>query len=324
MKNFRQYAALAIFIALPGVAASQPAQDFPRHEVKIVVPSPPGGGTDNITRLLADAIGRQLGQRIIVENKPGAGTTIGMAAAAASPADGYTLVANGDTVAIFENLYANLKFDTFRDFAPVAYMASAPIALAARAGFPANNVGELVALARKEPGKVTYAAAGAGTPHDLAGLMLAYRAQIRFTEIQYRGNGPALSDLLGGHVDVGMFTLSNVLPHVQSGKMKILALVGNQRSSSAPDIPSMKEAGLPGVDVSLRYLLLAPAATPAPVISRLHAAVIDSLKAPHTVEALKKIGYEPLITTTAEAAAMLRSERDRWAPLLKAANIKPE
>ena len=183
---------------------------------------------------------------MIIDNKGGAGTTIGMAAAAAAAPTGYTLVVNGDTAAIFEYIFANLKFDTMKDFVPVAYFASAPIVLAAHPSFAPGNVRELIELAKKEPGKINYATPGVGTPHDLAGLLFMQKAGVKFNEVAYRGNGPALADLLAGHVQIGMFTLTNVLPYVQSGKLKALAVVGDRRTPLAPDFPSMAQSGLPG------------------------------------------------------------------------------
>lgn len=310
----------ATLLALPPVQA----QDFPAREVKIVVPLAPGGGTDTITRQITEKLGRQLGKPVVIENKGGAGTTIGMAAAAQAQPDGQTLVVNGDTVAIFEFIFANLKFDVFRDLVPVAYFASAPIVLAANPAFPANNMKELVALAKKSPGTVAYATPGVGTPHDLAGLLLTQKTGIRFNEVTYKGNGQALTDLMAGHVSIGMFTISNVLPYVQTGKLKVLAVVGDKRTSIAPDIPSMGESGVPGVDVSSRYVILAPAATPKAALVRLNGAIRDVVKTPDTAQVFRGLGYEPMLANLDESAQLLRAERDRWKPILAAANIKPQ
>lgn len=300
------------------------AQEFPAREVKIVVPLAPGGGTDTITRQITEKMSRQLSKPVIIENKGGAGTTIGMAFAAGSQPDGHTVVVNGDTVAIFEYIFSNLKFDVFKDFVPVGYFASAPIVLAAHPGFPANNVRELLALARKAPGTVAYATPGVGTPHDLAGLLLMHKGGVKFNEISYKGNGPALADLMAGHVSIGMFTISNVLPHIQSGKLKVLAVVGDKRTPIAPDMPSMAESGMPGVDVSSRYIILAPSATPRPALTRLNAALREIAKSPETAQSFHNMGYEPMVTTLEESAALLKAERDKWRPILAAANIKPQ
>jgi len=314
------YLMAALCFAMLGASA----QEFPAREVKIVVPLAPGGGTDTITRQITEKLSRQLGKPVIVENKGGAGTTIGMAAAAAASADGHTVVVNGDTVAIFEYIFANLKFDVFKDFVPVAYFASAPMVLAAHPSFPANNVKELIALAKKTPGQVAYATPGVGTPHDLAGLLMMQKAGIKFNEIGYKGNGPALADLMAGHVSIGIFTISNVLPHIQAGKLKVLAVVGDKRTPIAPDFPSMGESGLAGVDVSARYVMLAPGATPRAALTKLNAAIREITRRPDTLESFHKLGYEPMVVSLEETAAMLRAERDKWRPVLAAANVKPQ
>lgn len=311
-------------VCVCAAAAVLHAQDFPTREVKIVVPLAPGGGTDTITRQITEKMARQLGKPVIIDNKGGAGTTIGMAIAAMAPADGHTVVVNGDTVAIFEFIFANLKFDVFKDLVPVGYFASAPIVLAASPGFPANNVKELLAMARKAPGTVAYATPGVGTPHDLAGLLMMQKAGVKFNEITYKGNGPALTDLMAGHVSIGMFTISNVLPYVQSGKLKVLAVVGDKRTPIAPDFPSMAESGLPGVDVSSRYIMLAPSATPKPALQRLNAVLREIARSPETAQSFHTLGYEPMVTTLEESAALLKAERDRWRPVLAAANVKAQ
>jgi tripartite-type tricarboxylate transporter receptor subunit TctC len=179
-------------------------------------------------------------------------------------------------------------------------------------------------LAKRSPGQIAYATPGVGTPHDLAGLLMMQKAGIKLNAITYKGNGPALADLLAGHVQIGMFTISNVLPYVQAGKLKALAVVGDQRTKLAPEIPSMRESGLAGVDVSSRYVMLAPAGTPPAAIAKLHAAIEETVKKPETVQTFNKLGYEPMSVSEQEAASMLKAERERWQPVLKAANIKPE
>jgi len=305
----------------PAVLAADP---YPSREVRVIVPLSAGGGTDTITRQLTERMVKHLGKPLIIENKGGAGTTIGMAAAANAAADGHTVVVNGDTVAIFEYIFANPKFDTFKDFVPVAYFASAPIVLAAHPGFAPNNVRELIALAKKEPGHVAYATPGVGTPHDLAGLLLQQKAGVKFNDIAYKGNGPALTDLLGGQVQIGMFTISNVLQYVQTGKLKVLAVVGDKRTLIAPQFPSMAESGLPGVEVSSKYVMLAPKGTPAAAIAKLHASIQEVVRDPETAQAFQRLGYEPMQVSQKDSAAMLKAEHDRWGPILKAANVQPQ
>ena len=315
-------ALIAAIVATLATVAS--AQDYPRREVRVIVPFPPGGGTDAITRVLTSKLGAQLGQPVIVDNRAGAGSTIGMGAVASSSPDGYTVVVNGDTVALFEYLFANLRFDVQKDFVPVAYYASAPIVLAAHPSFAANTMKELLALARKSPGTVSYATVGVGTPQDIAGLLLAQKAGVRFNDIAYKGGGPALTDVLAGHVNFGLFTISTILPHLQTGKLKALAVVGDRRTPLAPDLPSMGESGLPGVDVSARYVMLAPAGTPPEVLARLYSGIVETVRRPEVTEGFHKLGYEPLLADPKASASMLRAERERLGQVLKAANVKPQ
>ncbi|MGE4334701.1 MAG: Bug family tripartite tricarboxylate transporter substrate binding protein [Pigmentiphaga sp.] len=307
-----------------GLVCSAQAQEFPSREIRVVVPLAPGGGTDTITRQITDPLGKQLGIPVVVENRGGAGTLIGMDAVARADPDGYTLVVNGDTVAIFEYIFANLRFDVHQDFVPVSYFASAPIVLAAHPSLPADNVTELIELAQAAPGTIPYSTPGVGTPHDLAGLLMMQRAGIELNEISYRGNGQALIDLIAGHVSLGMFTISNVLPHLESGNLKVLAVVGDERTPVAPDIPSMAESGLSGVNVSSRYVILAPAGTPQSALQTLNASLRAIAAEPETATRFLSIGYEPMVTNLEEAATLLQEERERWAPVLAASDIQPQ
>jgi len=179
-------------------------------------------------------------------------------------------------------------------------------------------------LARSKPGKISYASPGLGTPQDLAGKLLALKADIQINEIAYRGGGPALNDVVAGHVQMGAFTVSTILPYIANGRLKALGVVGDRRTALAPELPSMAESGLPGVEVSARYVMLAPAATPPAIVNRLHGAIAAALKEPETVAAFHRLGYEPLLATPKETASMLNAERDRWGPVLKAANVVPQ
>lgn len=315
---------LSLGIAALVFSAAAFAQDYPKREVRIIVPFATGGGTDGIARVLATKLAEQLGKPVIVENRGGAGSAIGMAAAAASPPDGYTVVVNGDNAAILDYLLANLKFDVRKDFAPVAFFASAPIILAAHPSFPPNNMKELIELAKKNPGKLALATPGIGTPQDLAGKLIMHKAGIKFNEISYRGGGPALLDVLAGHAQFGAFTAATIMQHIASGKLKVLAVVGDHRSKLVPDLPSMAEAGLPGVDVAARYLMLAPAGTPDAIVARIHGAIVSLLKDPDTIAIYKKQGYEPYVKSPAETAESIRADHARWGPILRAANVVPQ
>jgi tripartite-type tricarboxylate transporter receptor subunit TctC len=315
---------LLLWIAALQFTGAAIAQDYPAREVKIIVPFAPGGGTDGIARVLGNKLNKQLGKPFIIENRGGAGSAIGMAAAAISAPDGYTVVVNGDNVAIMDYVLANLKFDVRKDFAPIAFFAAAPIILAAHPSFPANNMKELIDLAKKKPGEITFATPGLGTPQDLAGKLIMHKAGVKFNEITYRGGGPALSDVLAGHAQIGAFTASTIMQYIPAGRLKVLAVVGDHRTKLAPNLPSMGEAGLPGVDVSARYLMLAPAGTPPAIVTQLYSAIATVLKDPETIDAFQKQGYETYIKSPAETAAVVRADHERWGPILKAANVVPQ
>jgi tripartite-type tricarboxylate transporter receptor subunit TctC len=314
----------ATLLASLCLSAPVAAQEYPAREVRLVVPFAPGGGTDGIARVLADRLQRQLGKPVIVENKAGAGSVIGMQAVATAAPDGYTVVVNGDNVAILDLLFANLKFDVRKDFIPVAFFAYAPIVIAAHPSFGPKNVKEMVDLARKSPGSINLATPGVGTPQDLAGKLIAHRANVTFNEIQYKGGGPALNDVVAGHAQVGAFTASTILQHISTGRLRALGVLGDKRTSLAPDVPTTAESGLPGVDISARYVLLAPAGTPPRVVARIHAAIAEAVKDPETIAAFRKQGYEPMLSGPEETAALLKADHDRWGPILKAANVVPQ
>ena len=298
------------------------AQNYPTHAVKIVVPFPPGGGADTLARPIAERLRQRLGQPFIVENRSGAASNIGTELVARSTPDGYTLLLNTDGVAIYPHLYSSLSYDVFRDLTPITFVAETPMVLGANPSVPASNVKELVALAKKEPGRLNFANPGLGTPHHLAFELFTRQADIKVTHINYRGGGPALQDVLAGHVQLGMFTLGAVLPQIKAGNLKAFAVVTARRSEVAPNLPTMAEAGLPGVQASLRFVLMAPAGTPKEAIAKLQTAVAMIVKEAEVREALNRQGFDPLGTTAEETAATLRQDYDRWGPILKAANIK--
>jgi tripartite-type tricarboxylate transporter receptor subunit TctC len=315
MKSLAALAALFI-------AATAAAQPYPSRPVKVVVPFPPGGGADTLARPISDRLRQRLGQPFIVENRSGAGSNIGTELVTRAAPDGYTLLLNTDGVAIYPHLYSNLSYDVFRDLTPVTFVAETPMVLGANPSVPAGNLKELVALAKKEPGKLNFANPGLGTPHHLAFELFTRQADIKIAHINYRGGGPALQDVLGGHVELGMFTLGAVLPQIKAGNLKAFAVVTARRSEVAPNIPTMTEAGLPGVQANLRFVLMAPAGTPKEAIAKLQTTIAEIVKEPEIREALNRQGFDPLGTTTQETTATLRQDYDRWGPILKAANIK--
>jgi tripartite-type tricarboxylate transporter receptor subunit TctC len=315
-------ATLLAGLAAPAVARAQGAGWAPSRPVRLIIPYPPGGGTDTLARPWAERMRARLGQPLVIENRGGAATTIGMEAAARGPADGHTLVINADNIAYFPLLYSQLPYDLFRDFAPVGYMAETPLVIAVNPNVPANTLQEFVALAKASPEKYSFANPSVGSPHHLGFELLAREAGIRLVQAQYRGGGPATNDVLAGHVHLGVFSLGSVTRHFAAGTLKPYALLSARRSQAAPDIPTTAEAGLPGVVNALRFLLLAPAGTPREVIAALHAANVASLEDPELRAQLTRAGFEITPSSPEEAAAMLRAEHDRWAPILPALNLR--
>ena len=300
------------------------AQAYPANPVKLIVPFAPGGGADTLARPLAERMRQRLGQPILVENRSGASSNIGTDAVAKSAPDGYTLLINTDGIGLYPLLFEKLSYDPFRDLVPITFVAETPMVLASNPNLPAANLLELIALARKEPGKLAFANPGQGAPHHLAFELFAPQAGVQMLQATYRGGGPALQDVLAGHAQVGMFTLGAVLGHINAGKLRPYAVTTAVRSQVASGIPTMVEAGLAGVQANLRFVLMAPRGTPAVIVRSLHAAVVDSLQEPEFRAQLLKQGFEPLGTSPEETDRTMRQDHERWKPVLKAANIKLE
>lgn len=298
------------------------AQAYPTRPVRLIIPYPPGGGTDALTRPWAERMRVRMGQPFVIENRGGAATNIGMEMAARAAPDGQTLIVNADNVALFPHLYQRLSYDLFRGLTPITYMAQSPLVLGINPTVPARNLREFVALLRREPDKYAFANPSIGSPHHLGFELFAREAGVRMIQAEYRGGGPALNDVLAGHVHLGVFSLGAVSSHFQAGTLRPLALLSPARSAAAPDIPTTADEGLPAVVNALRFLLFAPAGTPPPIIGALHAATIETLAEPALRETLTRAGFEILTTTPEQALAMLRHENERWAPILPALNIR--
>ena len=305
-------------LLLAGAALAQP---YPNRSIRIIVPFPPGGGADTLARPLAERLRVRLAQPVILENRSGAASNIGTEAAARAAPDGYTFLINTDGIAIYPHLYAGLSYDPFRDLVPVTYVAETPLVLAGNPAVAAAGLKELIELARNEPERINFANPGLGTPHHLAFELFTRAASLKITHINYKGGGPSLQDVLAGHVQLGMFTLGAVLPHIQAGKLKPFAVMTAKRTQFAPDIPAMNEV-LPGVTASLRFVLMAPKGTPRDIAGTLQAAVVEVMKETEIRDTLKRAGFEPFTTTPEETGALLRQDYDRWGPVLKAANIR--
>jgi tripartite-type tricarboxylate transporter receptor subunit TctC len=304
--------------------AANAADPWPTRPIKLIVPFPPGGGADSLARPLADRLRAKLGQSVVLENKTGAGSNIGTDFVAKAAPDGYTFLINTDAIAIYPQLYSNLRYDTFKDLAPVAFVASSPLLLAVHPSVPGRNLKEFIEAAKKDSSKLNFANPGQGSPHHLAFELLARTAGITLGQATYRGGGPALNDVVAGHAQVGMFTFGAVRQFVQAGQLKPLALLTEKRTDLAPELPTAVESGWPTVHVALRFVVMAPAGTPKEIIARMHGAIAETVQEPEFRQLLRQQGYEPFVTNPAETATLLRSEATRWAPILKAANIQLE
>jgi tripartite-type tricarboxylate transporter receptor subunit TctC len=310
--NLARICAVALLASAALHAGSAIAQAYPSKPIRLMVPFPPGGSTDIVARIVAQKLSVQLGQPMVVENRGGAGGTIGTAVVAKAPADGYTLlVGTTSTHVVAPSVYAKLEYDPVKDFAPVSLMAVTPYLLVVNPAVQAKTVKELVELMRAQPGRLNYASAGIGSTTHLAMEMLKFASGTFALHIPYNGNGPAGAAVIAGQV----------LPHARSGRVRALAVGTLKRSPSLPEVPTVAESGYPGFDASLWLAIMAPAGTPAPVIERLHKELVAAVGAPDTRDLLDKAGAEVLTSTPAELAAMIRDGVSRYAGIVKAAGV---
>jgi tripartite-type tricarboxylate transporter receptor subunit TctC len=290
-----------------------------------MVPFPPGGSTDIVARIVAQKLSERLGQPIVIENRGGAGGTIGTALIAKSAPDGYNLaVASTSTHVVAPGVYGKLEYDPIKDFAPIGTMAISPYLLVVNPSVPAKTVQELVALAKKQPGKLNYASAGVGSTTQLAMEMLKAASGTYMLHIPYNGNGPAGTAVIGGQVEILFGSLPALLPHAKSGRARALAVGTPKRSPSLPDVPTVAESGYPGFDASLWLAIVAPAGTPQAIVERLNKEIVAIVTAADTREAFDKAGTEPLTGTPADLAALIRDGLPKYAQIIKSAGIKPE
>ena len=314
---------LALMVAL--LANLAHAQDYPARPITLVVPYAAGGGNDVMARIVAEKMSKSLGQQIVIENKGGAGGSIATRQVAKAAPDGYTLALGGTgTLAINPTLYPNVGYDPRKDFAPVGLIASSALVVLVNTSVEAQSIGELIALARREPGKLNYASAGAGSGIHLGSELLAHMAGIKLTHIPYKGSGPALTDLLGGHVAIYLSSLPPAIALVREGKVRALGVTGPTRSPIFPDLPTVAEAALPGYEAVLHYGIVAPAGTPQPIVEKLNAALRAALADADVRARIVADGAEPLPTTPAEYAADIDHEETKWSKIVKMSGARVE
>jgi tripartite-type tricarboxylate transporter receptor subunit TctC len=325
MTRWSRGAAALVAALIAGLGAQARADDYPSKPITLVVPFAPGGSTTIMARIVAERMAATLGQQVIVDNRGGAGGTIGARQVAKSAPDGYTiLLGYSGTLAISPSVYRDPGFDVRKDFIAIGRIGMAPSVLVVHPSFPAQSIAELVAIAKEKPGKIDFASAGVGTVGHVSAELFAHRAGIRLNHIPYKGTGPGLNDVLGGHVPIMVAPVPTVLGNVQGGKLRALGITGAKRSPKLPDVPTIAESGLPGFEAALRYGLVAPAGTPAAVIERLNKELRAALGSDEVLKRIDHEGAEPMPSTPEEYAADLDREETMWSQIVKASGAKAE
>lgn len=301
------------------------AEVYPSKPIKLIVPYPAGGGTDSLARPLAQQLTNRLGQTVVVDNRGGAGGSIGMEYVARAPADGYTLLlALTPQLAVNGALYEKIPYDPIKSFTPISLIAEAPYLLLVNPSLPVNSLKEFLALAKAEGGKLAYATSGSGSGGHMAAELLISMTGISMTHVPYKGGGPAISDVLAGHVKVLFAPAVSSMQHIQAGRLRAIAITGNKRLSSLPSVPTIAEAGVPGYDSTVWYAVLAPPNTPRDIVNRINSELLQTLKDPAFNSMMAANGIEPLGTTPEGLNNYIGKEMIKWAKVVKSAGLKPD
>ncbi len=318
---------VALFSALFASVLSAPAQSadsYPVKPVRLVTPFPPGGGTDILARALAPRMSESLGGSVIVENRAGAGGLVGIEAVAKAAPDGYTLLLVSGSLTIIPSLFPNVRYDPVKDFTPVTLATRQPYIAVVHPSLPAKNIRELIALARARPGQVTYASAGSGGAGHLGMELLKTMLKVNIVHIPYKGSGPALIDVLGGHVSLMFASAPSAMPHIKTGRLRALAMTGSQQSAAVPGVPTIAESGLPGFETYGWYGVLAPAGTAPPIIARVHGAIIKAMAAPEVMERIVADGSEAVAGTPEQFADYIKRDIPKWAKVIKESGARAD
>jgi tripartite-type tricarboxylate transporter receptor subunit TctC len=314
----RLVASALLLVALAAPAAAE----YPDHPVRLIIPFPPGGSNDVVGRLVANQLSRELGQKVYVDNRGGAGGVIGTEAAAQAAPDGYTLLVVSLAHAVNPSLY-KLSYDPIKSFAPISIMATGPNVLVVNPSLPAKSVKELLALVKEKEGEIDYASAGVGSFQHLGGELFKLTAGVNLQHVPYKGGGPAMQDVIAGHVKVMFSSLVQTTPFIQSGQLRALGVGGKSRNPILPDVPTIAEAGVPGYQADNWWGIVAPAGTPKEIVDKLHADIQKAVKSKELTEAFAREGAAAVTMTTAEFGAYIESEMAKWARVVKDGNIKP-
>ncbi len=326
MNNFKCLVSIAVLGAIgSGAALAQTAATFPAKPVRFIAPFPPGGSTDLLGRLVAIKLTEAWGQQVTVENRGGAGGTIGVELAARAAPDGYTIVmGHVGTFGFNPTLYPKLPYDAIRDFAPITVLATVPNGMAVHPSLPVKTARDFVALAKAKPGELLYASGGSGSASHLAGEYFKLLTKIDMVHVPYKGTGPAMISMISGQTTMTITGMVALMPHVKSNRLKLLGVATMKRLSIMPDIPTINESGVPGYDANQWYGVLTQAAVPRDIIAKLHADIVKVLARPDVKERLAADGAEPVANTPEQFAAHIKAEIARWAPVVKASGAKPD
>jgi tripartite-type tricarboxylate transporter receptor subunit TctC len=314
----------ALVIVFAGFLGGADAQPYPSKPVRVIVPFAPGGPTDVIARILAQKLSENLGQQFVVENRAGAGGNIGMAAVAKAAPDGYTVLVSSSSIVVNPSLYANLPYDSIKDFAPVTYAAASPNVLVVHPSVEARSVRELIALIKANPGKFSFASPGIGTTPDLSGHLFRLALGLDLVGVPFNGAGPAITSTIGNQTPIAFTALPPTTPHVKAGSLRALAVTSKSRSSALPDVPTLAEAGVPDQEADTLQGVLVPAGTPKDIIDKLHGEIVKIVALPDVKERLAGLGFTPVANKPEEFAAQIRAEIAKWGKVVKDANIKVE
>jgi tripartite-type tricarboxylate transporter receptor subunit TctC len=319
--------AVAAGLASPGLVLAQPAAQpaWPVKPIRMIVPYPPGGPTDIMGRLTAEVLTRRLGETVVIDNRGGAATSIGAELAARAAPDGYTLFVSSETTfAVTPSLNPKLSWDPERDFTPISLLTTQPYVLGTGLSLPAASVAKLIEYAKANPGKLSYGSAGNGSGNHLAGELFKQAAGIDMLHVPYKGNGPAIADLIGGQISLMLGSISSIQPHAASKKLRVIAVASAKRAPGAPDVPTFTESGLPGFQVSGWNAIVAPRGAPAAVVKRINAEINAGFAEPEVMDRLRKQSIEPFTGTPEQLSAHIRAERARFSKLVQAAGLKAE
>lgn len=313
---------LALLSVVPAVQAW--AQAYPNKPIRLVVPFPPGGANDIVARVISPKLSEALGQPVVVENRGGAAGTIGSDLVAKAAPDGYTLLMTPVPFVITQSLYAKLPYDGQRDFVPIALLTSSPFVLAVGEKYPSRTLQDLVLAAKAKPDSVAFSSPGSGSPAHLAGELLKVKTGAPFLHVPYKGGGPAVTDMIAGHVAFTLATPAELMQHVREGKARALAVTTPKRTSLAPDVPTAAEAGVAGFEITVWYGITAPRGTPAPIVGRLERELMTVLKAPEVRDRLTALGLEVTPMGSEEFGRFLRTEHEKWSELVRVSGAKPD